>query len=112
MDLVKFKHKNAIDLVDAAALIKAERGGRLNVKVLRRWANEGYRPRGYEGEPLVLPTVLIGSRLWLMPQWLEAWEAERVKMGQRVEPLKVRTERQGSSAHKQAMQRLQKAGVA
>lgn len=106
-----FDLKGAITLTEAAQRIRGERSTRLNREVAARWARKGYRPRG-SSEPLLrLPTVLIGSTLWLMPQWLEAWERARVKMGTRAVRPMPSTARQGNAAHRRAMHRLRRQGV-
>ena len=81
LELTPFDLNDAITLTEAAGRIRSFDKSRIHVNVALRWATHGYRPRGWQGSRLILPTVVLGRLRWLMPQWLQAFEAERVKMG-------------------------------
>lgn len=78
----------AIDLKEAARLL-----GRHCVGVVWRWSKKGCRPRGWQGSPLVLPTVLLGGKRLTMPHWVEGFKRELIQIG-----MNVRTHRRGQSA--------------
>lgn len=109
MSLDEFVESKSIDLTAATVRFSQLRGQRTSRAVMVRWARLGYRPRGYEGEPIKLPTVLVGCSLRLMPQWLEWFYEQRLAMGQRGRRLD-----DGSATarwHKRATAKLQKRGM-
>lgn len=117
LKLTPFIHADAITLTEARNQLRADHGGKLNLGLMFRWCVRGYRPRGWHGDRLRLPTVVLGGRRWLMQQWLDAFQAERIRMGMMLgarEP--VTTARMPSPSRRQkdidkAHKRLQKAGL-
>lgn len=110
-ELEPFIHASAITLTQAAQRIRGQRNGRLNREVAALWARVGYAPRGWTGARLKIPTILMGNARMLMPQWLEAWEAARVKMGEaKPAPARSRTMRQATAGHRRAVAQLEREG--
>lgn len=110
--LCEFNLDQAITMVEVAQRVRAPQGGRLNIAVVWRWTTWGYTCRYWHGEPLILPTVMIGRRRYTMPQWLSAFERARVEMGSRTTTARTpqRTDRQSAAAHRRAVKSLEKAG--
>lgn len=106
--LEPFNHDDAITLTELCKTTRADRGKRLNLAVAQRWARRGYRG-------LLLPTVKLGGQFWLMRQWFDAWQAERIKRSMRTElppaPPRARTPLQQSRGHERAVKQLRKLGV-
>jgi hypothetical protein len=86
-----FDLKRAIGMAKAARLLRSRGGKAPNIETLRRWANpkKGCRPTGADGPKLFLRTVRIGNELLTMPEWVEHFEAERIRQGER-QPLPPR----------------------
>jgi hypothetical protein len=79
--LEPFNDFEAIDLNAARALIRPERGDRLNLQLLQRWVCRGWKPRRSGIPPLKFPAVRWGVRYLTMPSWLDAWKAARARLG-------------------------------
>jgi hypothetical protein len=88
--LEPFDDLRAIDLNAARALIRPERGDRLNLQLLQRWVCRGWKPRRSGIPPLKFPAVRWGVRYLTMPSWLDAWKAARARLGS---PMLTRTTR-------------------
>lgn len=112
-ELPPFEAAKAISLSQAAPRL-ATRGKPVNRIVLWRWAKKGYRCRGWDAAPLLLPTVMIGGARFTMPSWVELFQAARIEMGRRVTeartPRATRTIKQATVSHRRAVAQLQKAG--
>ena len=84
----------AIDLTDAIGLSTAAkrmrgRGGKApSVETVRRWANprRGCFPQGKGGPRLVLATIRMSGELLTLPEWVEAFERDRARLGRRGPP--------------------------
>ena len=74
-----------ISMAQAAKMIRGRGNRSVNVETLRRWANprRGCYPAGPDGPQLLLKTVRISNELITRPVWVEAFEAERLRLGQR-----------------------------
>jgi hypothetical protein len=79
--LEPFDDARAIDLNAARAMIRPERGDRLNLQLLQRWVCRGWKPRRSGIPPLKFPAVRWGVRYLTMPSWLDAWKAARARLG-------------------------------
>lgn len=108
LNIEPFDHGTAITLNELCESVRADRGGKLNIAVAQRWARRGWRG-------LLLPTVKLGGQFWLMRQWFDAWQAERIKRAMRTEcpprPPRERTQLQASRGHERAVAALKKAGL-
>jgi hypothetical protein len=48
---------------------------------VRLYIRDGYRPRGYRGEPVYLRAVLIGQSYCTLPEWVDEFELARARLG-------------------------------
>lgn len=106
----------AIGLADAAKLMRGRGGRAASVETLRRWANEkrGCRPQGPTGPQLVLQTIRLGGELLTTPEWVKAFEMERLRLGVRAGrtmPAPERSPAKRERAQKKARKKLQRIGV-
>src|SRR5688572_4306519 len=72
-----------IPLREAARLLRGRGGKAPSLSTLRRWANvrEGYKRPGYDGPPVLLRTVRLGQDVLTHPDWVAAFERERLAAG-------------------------------
>lgn len=103
-----------IGLADAAKLLRGRDGQPPNVATVRGWARpeEGYRPRCWKGEPVVLRTVVVGRDYLTLPEWVAEFERGRLRVGQlaRQRP-PAAPARKAKAMHRRAEAALDKAGV-
>jgi hypothetical protein len=73
----------AIGMATAAKMMIGRGGKRPSVETLRRWAGKGCWPQGRgDGKPkLVLMTFRLNGELLTLPEWVEAFEGERARLG-------------------------------
>lgn len=114
IDPETFDLARAIDMIDAAKLVRGRGGRRINVQTVRRFANpkRGCKPLGSDGPWLVLPTVWhSGSRL-TMPEWVAVFEAARIAAGRGAIRSRTpgRTGRQETAAQRRAKAELERQG--
>jgi len=67
-----------------AARLMRGRGGRApSVETVRRWAGpkRGCYPQGRQGPQLVLMTIRMNGELLTLPEWVEAFEEARFRLG-------------------------------
>lgn len=108
--------KRAINLTEAAKRLRSRGGRPPNVGTVRRWANKrkGYKPAGYEGEPIVLRTLRVGQDLLTFPEWVEEFARAQVAAGLAAQaplPPAGRPVRSREAAHRRAEAELDRAGV-
>ena len=103
-----------IGLADAARLLRGREGQPPNVATVRGWARpgEGYRPRGWAGEAVVLRTVVVGRDYLTLPEWVAEFERGRLRVGQLVRQRPAATPaRKAQAMHRRAEAALDRAGV-
>lgn len=106
--------RRAIGLARACELLRGREGRPPALATVRGWARpgEGYRPRGWRGEPVVLRTVVVGRDYLTLPEWVAEFERERLRLGQlaRQGP-PAAPARKAQAMHRRAEAALDEAGV-
>lgn len=116
MSTTSFDLSRAIGLSRAAPLMRGKGGRAPSVETVRRWANpaRGCYPAGAGGPHLVLRTHKLNGEILTMPEWVEAFELERVRLSDRqsaaAQPVE-RTSRKRQGEVKRAQARLDRAGI-
>ncbi len=106
--------RRLIGLAEATMMLRGREGRPPNVATVRGWARpgEGYRPRAWKGEPVILRTVVVGRDYLTLPEWIAEFERERLRIGQlaRQRPPAV-TARKARALHRRAAKALDQSGV-
>lgn len=85
-DLDGFEASKAIGLTQAAKMMRGRRGAPA-VDTLRRWASPKRGWRAWPGGPVVfLRVVRLNGELVTTEAWVKAFEAERIRLGERRPP--------------------------
>lgn len=86
MNVITFDLSRAIGLCQASQLMRGKSGQRPAVETVRRWANpkRGCYPAGRSGPRLVLQTHKLNGEILTMPEWVAAFEADRVELSLRL----------------------------
>lgn len=117
LKLSPFIHAKAITMTDVCKRIRSDTGKQgITLGLLFRWCTRGYKPRGWHGDRLRMPSVVLGGRRWIMPEWIDAFEQERIRMGMMLgarEPAKMERPAPVRRAKEieRAKMRLRKAGL-
>ncbi len=74
----------AVGLRAAAQLLRTGQGKAPTPQTMRNWASVGYRPRGWDGAPVVLKTVRLGIDLVTTPEWVAEFDKARWEMGEQI----------------------------
>ena len=112
-DLTEEQMGRLIGLAAAAKLVRGRWGGPPNLGTVRGWARDGYRPAGWRGEPAVLRTVVMGRDYLTLPEWVEEFARERLRLGQlaRRPPLVEPAPRTRKASIRRAEAALDRAGI-
>ncbi len=86
---------DAAALVDKARALVKRAAGRLalappNVKTVREWIRQGYRPLGYTGEPVYLKALRHGRDFCTTAAWCLEFEEARLAISVYVPPARRR----------------------
>lgn len=102
-----------ISLRAACQLLRGRSGRPPNVGTVRRWArhHEGCRPLGASGPVVVLRTVRMNGDILTLPEWVAAFERERLEIGTQGEAPKIVAGRTRAASIRRAEAALDKAGV-
>lgn len=100
-------------LGDAAKLLQGRGNKRPCLETMRRWANPKRGCR-VAGNTVILCTVRVGRDLLTMKEWVEAFDAARIKAGIRAEIPEAalpRSPAKRKAAHRRAERVLDAAGI-
>lgn len=104
----------ALSLTEASKMLRGRGGKPAAIETIRRWANpnKGCRPAGKDGPVLILHTVRVNGELLTRREWVEAFEAERLRLGDRQPTGPVsRTPAKRAAGHRRAEKLLDEMGV-
>ena len=106
-----FDVSQAIGLAEAAKYMRGRGGKKPSVETVRRWCSLT-KGCSVGGKVLILHAVRVNGELLTMPGWVEAFEAERIRMGDRQPQAPLcRTPRQREAGMRRARERLTADGI-
>lgn len=112
---VEFSMSRAIGLTEASHRMRGRGGRPPVVETVRRWANPrcGCFPAGKTGPQLILRTRKVNGEVLTMPEWVDAFERERARLGERQaeEETSLRTTKQRDRELARADRQLDEQGV-
>jgi hypothetical protein len=106
-----FDSRRAVNLIGAAKLMRGVGGKHVHKDVVRKWAATGCK---VGGQLLFLPSVKMGRERLTMPEWVEAFESARVRLGLRAVPVPrpaARSNRSAAAAQRRAERELAALGM-